>query len=238
MSNLAEVYIDESSHTGHHYLVIGGIIADHSESQNISDSFAIRRCPELPHGTLKWTKVSKSKFIAYKRVVDFFFDFEPIWRLDFHSLVVDTHFQKHGIWNEGSREIGFNKEIYQLAMKFGPLYPDKLFHIYPDRRTTDQSTDDLRRILNLGIKKHYNDKRDWPFRRVHFREPEDSQILQMADVLSGAIAWALNGHENRPNASKAKTDLSRHILARANINNVFIDTSIYGKFTVWHRRLK
>ena len=234
---IAEVYIDESSHTNHRYLVLGGIIAGIKDARIASDAIADARLPELPFRTLKWVKVSRSKLPAYMRAVDTFFDMQKEMTLDFHSLVVDTTQQDHARYNQGSQEIGFNKEMYQLTMKFGRLYA-ALFHIYPDRRTTNQSTEDLRLMLNRGIKKHHGDTRDWPFRRLQFREPEDCQLLQLADVFSGAIAWHLNGHYARPDASPAKTSLGNHILQKAGIVDVTRSTAMSGKFTIWHRRLR
>lgn len=233
---IAEVYIDETSQNNHRYLVLGGIIAEIADSRMASDEILKSRLPELPNGIMKWGKVSRAKLPAYIRAVDKFFEMQPGQTLDFHSLVVDTTKQRHHIYNQNNRDIGFNKELYQLSMKFGRLY-NALLHIYPDRRTTAQTTEDLRVILNRGITKK-GDKRDWPFRRVQFREPEDSQLLQLADVFSGAIAWALNGHGNAPNASPAKTLLSAYILSKAQITNPFRDTAIRGNFTIWHRQLK
>jgi hypothetical protein len=186
---------------------------------------------------MKWTKVSRSKLPAYKRVTDAFFNIPKDITLDFHSLVVDTTKQQHKVYNKGSSEIGFNKEVYQLAMKFGRIYA-ALFHVYPDRRTTNQSTEELRLMLNRGIKKHYGDKRDWPYRRLQFREPEDCIVLQLSDVFAGAIASRLNSHHLLPDASPAKTALSAHILSKARIADVTHDTTMAGKFTIWHRQLR
>jgi len=235
---LAEVYIDESSHTNHRYLVLGGIIAEINDSEMASNAIAKARLPELPSGILKWVKVSNNKLPAYKRAVDCFFDMQEEMTLDFHSVVVDTTKQRHQRYNQGSQEIGFNKELYQLAMKFGRLYPC-LLHVYPDRRTTNEKPEDLRLMLNRGIKKRHNDMRDWPFRRVQFREPEASQLLQLADVFSGAIAWTNNGHANRFGASRAKTELAEYILGKATIRDASRDTPrSYQGFTIWHRQLR
>ena len=235
---VAEVYIDESSHTAHRYLVLGGIIAEISNARRASYAIGQSRLPELPSGVMKWTKVSRAKLPAYTRVINKFFEMQDGMLLDFHSLVVDTTKQNHTLYNKGSQEIGFNKEVYQLAMKFGRLYKRMLFHIYPDRRSTNQSTEDLRFMLNRGIKKHYGDTRDWPFRRLQFREPEDSQLLQLADVFSGSIAWHMNGHSAQPDASAAKTELGNYILEKAGIADVTRDTAMRGKFTIWHRQLR
>jgi Protein of unknown function (DUF3800) len=192
------------------------------------------RLPELPNGEMKWIKVSNSKLSAYKRFIDVFFT-EPRFA-DYHSIVVDTSKVKHNIYNQGNREIGFNKEIYQLAMKCGRLY-NTLFHVYPDYRNTNQRPEDLRLILNRGIRKS-GDKRDWPYRRVQFRDSKKTILLQLTDLLSGALTYHLNGHRNDYGASPAKCVLSDHILASAGIKDVFRSTPIRGRFTVWHRQLK
>jgi hypothetical protein len=234
----SEVYIDESSQTEHRYLVLGGIIVPRTFSTHFEGRIQQARLPELPRGEIAWVKVSRTKLPAYRRVIDVFFDAPFAYEhLDFHSLVVDTTRINDRRFNESSREIGFNKEIYQLCLKFGRLYPDRLFHIYADRRNTNQSPNETRLIVNRGIRRG-GDARDWPYRRVHFRDSDTTQALQLVDVLLGALTFRLNGHYDAWNASPAKRALCDHILARAHIRDVFRDTPRRGRFTIWHRRLR
>jgi hypothetical protein len=129
---IIEVYIDESSQNKHRYLVLGSIVFEMPNAQRLIDLMAKARLPELPNGEAKWTKVSKAKLPAYKRLVDVLFDNQE--HMHFHSLFVDTTQQDHKKYNEGDSEIGFNKEIYLLANKIRQLYPLSYFHIYPDYR--------------------------------------------------------------------------------------------------------
>jgi hypothetical protein len=232
-----DVYVDESSHTNHRFLVLGAIVCRTSDLSSACATIQLARLPELPDRKMKWVKVSAAKLHAYKRAVDAFLSLRRTRTADFHALVVDTTKQRHAVFNQGSSEIGFNKEIYQLAMKCGRLYGG-LFHVYPDRRTTNQTTEDLRLMLNRGIRKNHGDQRDWPFRRVQFREPEDCVLLQLADVFAGAIAYRLNCHDLKPNASPVKTDLASHILSGAGVADVTRDTARSGPFTIWHRQLR
>jgi hypothetical protein len=62
--------------------------------------------------------------------------------------------------------------------------------------------------------------------------------LQLADIIMGAIAFKLNGHDKKPNASKAKCELASYILESAKIKDVFKSTAVAADFTIWHRRLK
>ena len=204
---------------------------------NILTEIGRARLPELPNGEMKWNKVSNSKIMSYKRVVDIFFDRPQFKTCHFHSLILDTHRLDNSQYNDGSREVGFNKEIYHLASKFARLYSGRLFHLYMDHRETSQRPEDLRNILNHGRRKA-GDSRDWPFRRSHFRDSKTTPMLQMVDIFAGAIGYHVNGHNMAPDASPAKIRLSNYILKRAGIVDVKIDTSMKGKFTIWHRQLK
>jgi hypothetical protein len=204
-SIVAHVYIDESSQNNHRYLVIGCVATMMTDAAELGAAIMKARKPELPKDEAKWTKVSKKKLPAYKRVVDVLFDFDP--SIHFHCLVVDTTRLDHKRFNAGSREIGFNKEVYQLAMKCARLYSTALFHLYPDRRETTQNPEDLRLMLNRGCNKG-GDKRDWPFRRCQFRESKTTLPLQLVDIVIGGLAYRLNGHDKKKDASPAKSELS------------------------------
>lgn len=234
--SVRHIYVDESSQTAHRYLVLGGIICCPEVQPDIERSFWEARGRDLPAGELKWTKVSPSKLDAYRRVIDVFWQRARILPV-FHSAVIDMHKRNESLFNGGSREIGFNKEIYQLLMKFGRTHKGYAYHVFPDERQTSSSTEDLRMILNQGMRKNQN-RPDWPFRRVHFRSSHDEPMLQLTDLLIGALAFRLNGHREAKDASKAKCELSDYVLDQARISNVFVDTSVTGRFTVWHRQLR
>jgi hypothetical protein len=234
-SQIAELYIDESSQNNHRFLVLGCIVVRMQERQALCELITHARKPGLPAKEAKWTKVSRTKLPAYKRIVDTLFDSRDL--AHFHSLFVDTRLVDHRTFNQGSREIGFNKEIYQLAIKCSRLYGKQLFHVYPDRRTASQPPEELRRILNNGCRKN-GDKRDYPFRRCQFRDSNTTLPLQLADIITGGIAWSLNGHARAPNASPSKTELSRYILDRASIPDATKGTARSGRFTIWPRQLR
>lgn len=232
-----DIYIDESSQTKNRFLALGGILLPSAAVSGANTALANARMPELPHGELKWGKVSKSKYAAYERYADQFFDNDNFKSANFNSLVVDTSRLNHTKFNNGSREIGFNKELYNLATKCARLQSTGLFHLYPDYRDTNQRPEDLRNILNHGRHKS-GDNRDWPFRRCQFRDSAATPLLQLVDLLLGALAYGANKHYEAADASEHKKDLARHILRRAGIKDLQQDTVMNGKYTVWHRKLK
>lgn len=72
--DIIEAYIDESSQNKHRFLVLGAVIFRMTSAQKFNDLIGTARLPELPQGEAKWTKVSKAKLAAYKRLVDVLFD--------------------------------------------------------------------------------------------------------------------------------------------------------------------
>lgn len=234
-AEIAEVYIDESSQNNHRYLVLGGVIVKEKDSEKLANLIMAARMPDLPRNEAKWTKVSRTKLEAYRRVVNVFFENKDL--VHFHSLFIDTTKLNHHKYNQGDKEIGFNKEIYQLARKISRLYRNEVFHLYPDFRNTSQKPDELRLILNRGCRKD-GDKRDWPFRRCQFRDSSSAPALQLTDIFIGAIAYILNGHDKQPSASPAKIELSQHILSRAAVADVLRGTARATPFSIWPRQLR
>jgi hypothetical protein len=108
MSNLINIYCDESCHLEHDYhqaMIIGAVwSADEKKteiSQRINDIRARHNMPR--RFEFKWTKVSPSKLQMYIDLVDYFFDNDDI---NFRCVVVSDknrldhirHKQTHDDW--------------------------------------------------------------------------------------------------------------------------------------------
>jgi hypothetical protein len=174
------VYIDETSQTGHRFLVLGGIVIPRTFSAQFEADIIEARSPRLlpvlnSRGQAKeiaWNEISKGDFDAYKKVVDAYFSFagkhlkSGLDTVEFYCSVVDTAVPgRRYIGRRG--QLGFNREIYFHCMSIGRRHRHKLFHVYPDNRSTDMTMDRMKVILCRGIRKE-GDTRDWPFRRVQF----------------------------------------------------------------------
>jgi hypothetical protein len=246
-----QVYIDESSQTKHRYLVMGGLCVPLAYSAIFEADIITHRDQTVPltkpDGSpklMKWEKAKGHNLAAYKRVVDAYFTFPkrhklPIAKpLDTHCIAVDTSKKTLKDTGDGDVEIGFSKEFYFLCVPtIGNRFKKArgLFHIYPDRRTTNQSLSTVREIMNAGARK-YNNRLDWPYRALKFEDPENKQALQVVDIMIGAIAYRLNGHYEKPDANRAKRELCEHVLRWAKITNPFVDTPWYRpRLTILHR---
>jgi hypothetical protein len=244
-----QVYIDESSQTKHRYMVLGGLCVPLSHSEAFEADIIASRGDTIPTATpngspriMKWEKANAYNLVTYKRVIDAYFTFPMRHKLpttkslDTHCIAVDTSKKTLKMTGDGDVEIGFAKEFYFLCVPtIGNRLKRGLFHLYPDRRTTNQSLDEARNIMNAGARK-YGKRTDWPYRELKFQDPEAKQALQVVDILIGAIAFRLNGHYEKPDANPAKKQLCDYILQRAKITNPIDNTPWYRpRLTILHR---
>lgn len=190
---------------------------------------------------MKWSKVSRTKLQAYKDLSSYILDRIEQGSVSFHCLFADTSQFDHKRYNQGSKEIGFNKLVYQCLLHcflrtYAPSYPR--LHVYLDRRTTRHSTIELRGMLNRGAANDWGIE-GWPVRRLDFRDSKHCEMLQLNDVILGCIGFRKNGHHMAPDASASKVDLARHIESKLRVRDITRATTRHERrFTVWDFRYK
>ena len=231
------VHCDES-HTGARFVVYGGIIVPGRNVEWFDAIMAEWRAEQKMVGELKWTRVANQKYAEYKSLVDLFFEHARRNRLHFKAVVFDMSEVDYAEYHNGDEELGFYKFYYQFLLhKFAPYARGDQHRLYvriderSNRRRHPLLT--LRDALNAGIRK----KNGWTTSVVKAIEPrksKDSNLLQVADVLMGAIGWHSNDSGNRPDARQAKTDLAAHIAKQAQLASLKQGTPLgQVNFEIW-----
>jgi hypothetical protein len=192
---------------------------------------------------LKWQKANAYNLQVYKKVVDTVFHFRrlrnmPVRKeMGMHCIAVDTSIKTLRDTGDGDIGVGFDKEFYFLCVVVIPTrYRVQLFLLYPDRRDARRPPSEPRDIMNRGAYK-WGDKRNGPIRGLEFADPENSQALQVVDILIGALAFRLNRHYDAPKANPAKKNLCDYIWEFFKLPDPF-NTSPYQqkRFMKWVHR--
>jgi len=238
MSNgdLFHVYCDESRQTKHRYMMFGGIIVLRTNLLRVQTALQNWRDENKIHAELKWTKVSKGKLEEYKRLVDVFFSVADEKIIAFKSVVFDTSqidYKKHF---GGDKELGFYTFMYEfLQQKFGKyaVSDEHKLLVFLDERSSSYSLSELKSTLNEGIRKHYGRKVD-VVRNIEPISSHKSDILQLADVLMGAVGYHYNDCHQQSNASAAKKELADYIAGKLSLGELAQET-LQGKedFEIW-----
>ncbi|MBK9671494.1 MAG: DUF3800 domain-containing protein [Bacteroidetes bacterium] len=156
-------------------------------------------------------------------------------------MIVDTTQLNHRKHGNGGYEESFYKMFYQLLMhKFLKKYYDKdkdtRFIICMDERTTSYKLNDLKTILNSGIKKELSLPYECnPIRTVEPRNSKNSEVIQINDLIIGAIGFQKNGNHLLAGSRRAKIELAEYVAKSAGLLNLQNDTR-WGqhRFEIWN----
>ncbi len=232
MNRTFNIYCDESCHLlndGQDIMVLGGITCPFEQVRIINQQ--IKRI-KLKHGLkpdleIKWTKVSNGKIEFYQDLLNFFFNnaylsFRGVIATNKRYLNHDVFHQTHDIW--------YYKMYYLLLRHI--IHIGDQYRIYIDIKDSRgiYKVNKLQEVLNRSLYDFYNETVE----RIQIVRSEEIEILQLADLLIGAVSYA-----NRLlDTSLAKLQLADCIRRMSGINLNYSTPLYESKFNlfVWHPR--
>lgn len=215
-------------------MVLGGVITFSELIDNLEYQFSVYREALGMFAELKWTKVSWQKLDEYKIFLDIFFENRKI--ILFKSMVIDmVEFDKKRFHNNNS-DLSFYKMMYQFLLhSFGRYLRagDEVIIHLDERVNTGYKLSTLCAILNNGLHKKYS-YLDHPIRSIQAIDSKKSNLMQLADILMGAIGYEWNGNHKSSHPKQSKIDLANYIKLMVGLNSLARDTSITSKhFSIW-----
>ena len=189
--DLYNIYCDESCHLENDrqkVMVLGAIWCLKDKAQEISKRI---REKKQEHGLMqefeiKWTKVSPSKKDFYLDVVDYFFDDDD---LHFRALIVpDKSKLRHEEHNQTHDNWYYKMYFDMLKVIISPDYQYRVYLVIKDTRGGIK----LRKLHDVLSNEKYDFKRNI-IEFMQLVHSHDIQMLQLADLLIGAISYLNRG---------------------------------------------
>lgn len=143
---------------------------------------------------LKWSKITDQKLEEYKHLVEYFFAMSSQNQCHFKCIVFDSHQWRHHLYNDGDRDKGLSKLYYQLLLhKFCKrcAADESTLYVRLDHRNSSTSLNDLRDMLNRAARRQQI--MHGPFKLIESADSKQCDILQLNDVILGAVCAARNG---------------------------------------------
>jgi len=222
------VYADESRQDAHRYMLYGLLFIPRGEPEQSlrEDCTRLRQQRHWGTGEFKWEEVSHGKMNVYKEFVDVFFNHGVA---EFRCLVVDTH-KIDKAYHKGDRETAFYEFYFQALSRNLRLEDEYL--VFTDNRQNRQSN----RLTDLKSKTNYH----WLLKGattslVRNVEPRDSKaedLLQITDVLLGAVGYDIEERAESP----AKVEIVRHIAASIGCDRLRDHWGRDTRFNIWKFR--
>ncbi|MBI3912527.1 MAG: DUF3800 domain-containing protein [Armatimonadetes bacterium] len=221
------VYADESRTQGERYMLIGGLWVPADAEPDLRTEIARLRSTANLTAELKWGKVSQGKLQAYRDFLDIFFRQQDT---SFHCIVVDTMLLDHSVFSRSDAELGFYKFYFQLISR--KLVAGNDYLVFTDQRHDRKANRlaTLRICTNRWWAKHKIPGAE-PVRALEARDSKREDLIQMADVLLGAVGYAWNQYDSSP----ARVTLINHIVSRLGLLSLRAPTPPSArKFNIWH----
>lgn len=230
-------YADEAGISQDRFTVVGGICMHRNTVSEVYDSIARYRSDHCMNAELKWSKVSNQKFDEYTALVDLFFALNNTNHIQFHSVVFDSHKANHKKYNNGDADVGLSKLYYDLLLhKFVKRCGgDGSLFACLDHRHSSTPLEDVRRMLNaVAARDHGIDSN--PVSQLISRDSKKDCLLQMNDVVLGAVCAIRNGRHLLADTREAKRKLALYVLEKSGLSSFDEDSprSVH-RFTIWNK---
>jgi hypothetical protein len=227
MTQVFNVYCDESCHLekdGQEAMVLGAVWCPLESAREIAVRIRETKAKYgLPPGfEMKWVKVSPAKVQFYLDVMDYFFDDDD---LHFRVLIVpDKSKLRHADFQQTHDEWYYKMYFDMLKVI---LHPDARYRIYLDYKDT-QGAAKVAKLHDVLCNNMYDFSRQI-IERVQLIRSHEVEILQLADLLIGAISY-VNRNLSTSAAKRRLVDrmrqrsgymLTRTTLLRENKVNIF-----------------
>lgn len=189
------------------------------------------------HAELKWSRISNQKVEEYKALVDYFFWLNSSDAVHFHALVFDNHKANHRKYNDGCADTGLSKLYYQLILhKFCKVYQGGDMAVCLDHRNSKTPHEDLKRMLNSGVAKTLG-RDESPIKQIVSADSKAEDLLQLNDVILGAVGAVRNGKHELVGGRAAKAELAKYVLEKSGLQTFDQDSPRrVTRFTVWNFR--
>lgn len=218
MNEIFNIYCDESCHLQNDrqpVMLLGCVWCPIDKVKEIS--VRIRDIKKdhgfKPEFEIKWTKVSPAKMIFYREVMDYFFDND---NLHFRALIVpDKSKLSHEEFRQ-SHDDWYYKMYFDMLKVI--LSPKAIYRIYLDIKDT-RSAGKIAKLHDVLCNNLYDFSRKI-IERVQAVRSHEVEILQLADLLIGAVSYAnrgLSGNDGKDTLVARMKERSQYCLTRTTL---------------------
>lgn len=222
MSKTFNIYCDESTHLqhdGHPFMIISYLSCAYPQIKQHKEFIKLLKAKHKFKGEIKWSNISKSQYPFYADVIDYFFATD----LKFRAVIVDK-----SMIDETRNGFTYNDFYFQMYYQliYHKIDPDYTYNLYLDIKDTCSQS----KLVKLGDLINHAGS----IRNIQFIKSYESYLMQLADVMMGAINYHIRGL----NKVIAKNKLIEKIQSHASIDLQKSTPKSAEKFNLFYIELK
>lgn len=192
MKKTFNIYCDESCHLENDhkpFMFLGKVSSAYNQVRFHTQQIKALKEKHNFYAEIKWTTVSNSKLRFYEELIDYFFNTD----LQFRAVGIEKSQIDNEAFDQTYDDFYYKMYYYLLNHNLNSLYN---YNVYLDIKDSLSAfkVNKLKEILNtkFGV-----------FRNVQNIRSHESILLQMADLIMGAISYYHNNKEKK-NSAKLK----------------------------------
>lgn len=191
MRQIYNVYCDESchlEHDGQQVMVLGAVWCPLEKTREASVRLreTKRQHGLAPDFEVKWTKVSPARVDFYRDILDYFFDDDD---LHFRALVIpDKSKLRHSDFNQTHDDFYYKMYFDMLKVIIDPR---SAYRVYLDIKDT-RGGEKIAKLHDVLCNNQLDFSREC-IQRVQTIRSHESEVLQLTDLLIGAVGSANRG---------------------------------------------
>ncbi|MBQ8472560.1 MAG: DUF3800 domain-containing protein [Bacilli bacterium] len=204
-----KVYCDESCHMQNdkkNFMVLGAVYCPENEVNNIAKYIRkLKKQHKLKWTSeIKWTKISNSTLEFYKDLIQYFF-INP--NLKFRAVICDKRKLDHEKYGQ-THDIWYHKMYYEMIRYL--INSENSYEIYPDIKDTNSyyNFQEVANFLRIKLK----DTNGKTIKKIQPIRSNESYILQIADVLIGAMQYNKNGLNTSASKLEIVNFINEHVV--------------------------
>ena len=212
------VYCDESCHLEKDtspIMILGAMYCQEERKKQIYDEI---RAIKTKHNIssffeIKWTKVSESKIDFYLELLDYFWNNQDLL---YRGLVASgKQSLDHDKYNGGDYDLWYYKMYYRMLDPV--ISQNDKYHIMVDIKDTrgGKRVAKLREVLCNNI---YDFKKE-VIDQIGQINSKESEILQLADLINGALAFYHRGLADNADSNQGKVKFVRALQRHVDLDN-------------------
>lgn len=214
---LYTVFCDESCHLQNDQspiMVLGAMYCPKEKKRQIySDIRAIKEKHGLSsYFEIKWTKVSESKIAFYLELLHYFWENED---LNYRGLVAKGKQQlDHWKYNDGDYDLWYYKMYFRMLSPI--VHQENEYNILVDIKDT-RGGGRIHKLKEVMCNNIYDFKRE-VITHIGQINSKESEILQLADLINGALAYHYRNLEDSCAANMGKVQFLQALKDKQNID--------------------
>jgi hypothetical protein len=231
---------DEAGISNDRFTIVGGICLHRETLRRAYETMAAYRKKYGMHAELKWDKISPGKIEEYTALVAYFFAMNSTNHMHFHSICFDSHSWMHKKFNGGDADVGLSKLYYQLMVhKFVKIYGNSgSLYVRMDHRNSSTPLEDIRRMLNATAARDHGITNN-PVKQLVSEDSKKCDLLQINDVILGAVCAARNGRHLIEGGNTAKKAIANLVLEKSGLATFEKNSApSINRFTIWNMQPK